>query len=93
MIGTWNGNVEMRVSVSLNLSPRSRRPRWMDAYVFGLTRRHSGVSNMVFLDGHVEYETLRELTLPIESVHRHWHYAGKAHLDRLVYWDADNWVV
>ena len=61
-------------------------------YRFYLTRRHSGVSNMAFSDGHVEHGSLRDWTLPVESVHRRWHWDGKAHLDRLVYRDADNWA-
>ena len=46
---------------------------------------------MAFLDGHVEHGSLRDWTLPVESVHRRWHWDGKAHLDRLHYRDADNW--
>ena len=60
-------------------------------YSFYLTRRHYGNANIAFLDGHVEHGSLRAWTLPIESVHRRWHYDGKAHLDRLVYRDAQNW--
>ena len=61
-------------------------------YSFHLTRRHFGYSNMAFLDGHVEHGSLRDWTLPVESVHRRWHYDNKAHLERLRYRDADNWV-
>ena len=61
-------------------------------YTFHLTRRHYGNANIAFLDGHVEHGTLRDWTLPVESVHRRWHWDGKAHLDRLVYRDADNWA-
>ena len=64
----------------------SRRP-----YTFHLTRRHYGNANMAFLDGHVEHGSLRDWTLPVESVHRRWHWDGKAHLDKLRYRDADNW--
>lgn len=75
------------------LSSRASRPRRMDAYVFSLTRRHSGYSSMAFSDGHVERGTLRDWTLPVEEVHRRWHYGSKAHLDRLTYRDADNWAL
>ena len=61
-------------------------------YSFDLTRRHYGNANMAFLDGHVEHGNLRDWTLPVESVHRRWHWDGKPHLDRLVYRDADNWA-
>ncbi len=61
-------------------------------YRFYLTRRHAGRSNMAFTDGHVEHGSLRDWTLPVESVHRRWHYDNKAHLDRLRYRDADNWA-
>ena len=61
-------------------------------YTFHLTRRHYGNANMAFLDGHVEHGSLRDWTLPVESVHRRWHWDGKAHLDRLVYGDAANWA-
>ena len=61
-------------------------------YSFHLTRRHYGNANMAFLDGHVEHGSLRDWTLPVESVHRRWHWDGKAHLDRLVYRDVDNWA-
>ncbi len=61
-------------------------------YSFYLTRRHYGNANIAFLDGHVEHGSLRDWTLPIEPVHRRWHYDGKAHLDRLVYRDAENWA-
>ena len=71
----------------------ARFPFRANPYVFPfLTRRHSGVSNMAFSDGHVEHGSLRDWTLPVESVHRRWHWDGKAHLDRLVYRDADNWA-
>ena len=71
----------------------SRRPFRANPYVFPfLTRRHSGKSNMAFSDGHVEHGSLRDWTLPVESVHRRWHWDGKAHLDRLHYWDVDNWA-
>ena len=61
-------------------------------YTFNLTRRHLGKSNMAFSDGHVEHGSLRDWTLPVESVHRRWHWDGKAHLDRLRYRDAENWA-
>ena len=61
-------------------------------YAFQLTRRHYGNANMAFLDGHVEHGSLRDWTLPVESVHRRWHWDGKAHLDRLVYRDVENWA-
>ena len=61
-------------------------------YFFHLTRRHYGNANMAFLDGHVEHGSLRDWTLPVESVHRRWHWDGKAHLDRLYYRDVDNWA-
>ena len=64
---------------------------WLPRYTFELTRRHSGKSNMAFLDGHVEHGSLRDWTLPVESVQRRWHYDNKAHLDRLIYRDANNW--
>ena len=60
-------------------------------YFFVISRRHYGNANMAFLDGHVEHGSLRDWTLPVESVHRRWHYDGKAHLDRLSYRDVDNW--
>ena len=60
-------------------------------YTFHLTRRHYGNANIAFLDGHVEHGSLRDWTLPVESVHRRWHWDNKAHLDRLYYRDADNW--
>ena len=40
----------------------------------------------------VEHGSLRDWTLPIDSVHRRWHYDVKAHLDRLHYRDAENWA-
>ena len=61
-------------------------------YTFHLTRRHYGNTNVAFLDGHVEHGSLRDWTLPVESVHRRWHYDNKAHLNRLVYRDAANWA-
>ena len=61
-------------------------------YSFDLTRRHYGNANMAFLDGHVEHGNLRDWTLPVESVHRRWHWDGKPHLDRLVYRGVDNWA-
>ena len=68
-------------------SPFRNFPR----YAFQISRRHYGYANMAFLDGHVEHGTLRDWTLPIESVHRRWHYDNQAHLDRLTYRDAENW--
>ena len=67
-------------------------PAFRPLYTFYLTRRHYGNANMAFLDGHVEHGSLRDWTLPVESVHRRWHWDGKAHLDRLHYRDADNWA-
>ena len=60
-------------------------------YPFLISRRHYGNANMAFLDGHVEHGTLRDWTLPVESVHRRWHYDNKSHLDRLTYRDTENW--
>ena len=60
-------------------------------YPFLISRRHYGNANMAFLDGHIEHGSLRDWTLPIESVHRRWHYDNQAHLDRLTYRDAENW--
>ena len=78
----------------INTTPiLSRQPWRANPYVFPfLTRRHSGKSNMAFSDGHVEHGSLRDWTFPVESVHRRWHWDGKAHLDRLRYRDADNWA-
>ena len=58
-----------------------------------LTRRHSGVSNMAFSDGHVEHGSLRDWSLPVEEVHRRWHYDSKSRLDNPRYrnLDPDNW--
>ena len=67
------------------------RPLRANPYFFLLTRRHYGYSNMAFADGHVEHGSLRDWTLPVESVHRRWHYDNRAHLDRLIYRDAENW--
>ena len=66
--------------------------QFVPPYTFYLTRRHYGKANVAFLDGHMEALTLRELTLPVEAAHRHWHYDGNAHLDRLVYRNAENWA-
>ena len=66
----------------------------VNPYVFPqLTRRHSGVSNMAFSDGHVEHGSLRDWSLPVEEVHRRWHYDNKSRLDnpRFRNLDADNW--
>ena len=60
-------------------------------YPFRISRRHYGNANMAFLDGHVEHGSLRDWTLPVESVHHRWHYDNQAHLDRLTYRDAENW--
>ena len=65
--------------------------RHLPRYAFRISRRHYGYANMAFLDGHVEHGSLRDWTLPVESVHRRWHYDNQAHLDRLTYRDADNW--
>ena len=83
-----NGHIRIRIPAIPTIEgyPISANP-----YVFWLTRRHSGKSNMAFSDGHVEHGSLRDWTLPVESVHRRWHWDGKAHLNRLVYRDADNW--
>ena len=69
-----------------------RSPFHYPRYPFLIVRRHYGNANMAFLDGHVEHGSLRDWTLPVESVHRRWHYDNKAHLDRLTYRDADNWA-
>ena len=69
--------------------PGYRSP--LPLYPFRISRRHYGNANMAFLDGHVKHGSLRDWTLPVESVHRRWHYDNKAHLDRLTYRDADNW--
>jgi len=71
------------------------KPKWTVSHVyrFELTRRHAGRPNIAFLDGHVEHGSLRDWTLPMESVHRRWHYNGKVHLKRLYYRDAENWAL
>ena len=81
---------DYRTFTNPSIKRRPFIPRYKP-YTFNLTRRHSGKSNMAFSDGHVEHGSLRDWTLPVESVHRRWHWDGKAHLDRLVYRDAENW--
>ena len=84
------------VRVSTKLSPPILSPipqlGFFPRYTFHLTRRHYGNANMAFLDGHVEHGSLRDWTLPVESVHRRWHWDGKAHLDRLFDRDTENWA-
>ncbi len=76
-----------------NLSPLSSSGGiFAPRYTFYLTRRHSGEANIAFMDGHIEVLTLRELTLPVESVQRRWHPDNKAHWNRLRAWDTDNWA-
>ena len=65
-------------------------PPSLPLYPSRISRRHYGNANIAFLDGHVEHGSLRDWTLPVESVHRRWHYDNQAHLDRLTYRDADN---
>ena len=84
----WRSYAPGYVLISPFISPSALGA---NPYVFHLTRRHSGKSNMAFSDGHVEHGSLRDWTLPVESVHRRWHWDGKAHLDRLTYRDAGNW--
>ena len=73
--------------------PIVHTPNRANPYIFQLTRRHYGYSNMAFSDGHVEHGSLRDWTLPVEEVYRRWHYDNKAHLDNpyFRYRDADNW--
>ena len=60
-------------------------------YFFSLLQQHSGKLNMAFLDGHAKQGSLRDWILPVETVHPRWHYDGKGHLNRLVYWNVENW--
>ena len=87
----FRGPYDYGTLFSPSIGRRPFIPRYKP-YTFNLTRRHSGKSNMAFSDGHVEHGSLRDWTLPVESVHRRWHWDGKAHLDRLRYRDADNWA-
>ena len=94
----WGGSIRISITypdVDIRYHPPLLSPAAQNGpfgYFFHLTRRHYGNANMAFLDGHVERGSLRDWTLPVESVHRRWHWDGKAHLDRLYYRDVDNWV-
>ena len=69
------------------------RPIRANPYVFWLTRRHYGYSNMAFADGHVEHGSLRDWTLPVEEVRRRRHYDNNAYMDNpyFIHKDAENW--
>lgn len=81
------GHIRIRISAVPTLEGYAIHA---NPYIFRLTRQYYGKSNMAFSDEHVEHISLRDWPLPIESVHRSWHYASKARLDHLVYRDADN---
>ena len=94
----WRGGIHISITspgVDIRYYPPLLSPAAQNGpfgYFFHLTRRHYGNANMAFLDGHVEHGSLRDWTLPVESVHRRWHWDGKAHLDQLYYRDVDNWA-
>lgn len=44
-----------------------------------LSRRHSGKVNVLFADGHVDVESLKELTLPQPENMRRWNYDNRPH--------------
>ena len=69
------------------------RPIRVNPYIFLLTRRHYGYSNMAFADGHVEHGSLRDWTLPVEEVRRRWHYDNNPYMDNrfFIHRDAENW--
>ncbi len=55
------------------LGPRTSFP------VSSLSRRHSGNVNVLFADGHVDLESLKELTLPQPENMRRWNYDNLPH--------------
>ena len=44
-----------------------------------ISRRHSGKVNVLFADGHVDVESLKELTLPQPENMRRWNYDNRPH--------------
>ena len=44
-----------------------------------ISRRHSGNVNVLFADGHVDLESLKELTLPQPENMRRWNYNNRPH--------------
>lgn len=44
-----------------------------------VSRRHSGKVNVLFADGHVDWESLKELTLPQPENMRRWNYDNRPH--------------
>ena len=60
-------------------------------YVFPISRRHAGRSNMAFLDGHVEHGSLRDWTLPVSAVFNRWHHRNRWPVEEFQHLDADNW--
>lgn len=65
----WEYSKQNRIdSVLISFHPDPGLPH----YTFYLTRRHYGKANIAFLNEHVESLNLRELTLPVETIHRCW---------------------
>ena len=66
----------------------SRSPK----YTFGISRRHAGRSNMAFLDGHVEHDSLRDWTLPVSAVWDRWHHRNQWPVEDFQDLPAVNWT-
>ena len=58
----------------IRLGTGTRIPR-----LSNLSRRHSGKVNVLFADGHVDVESLKELTLPQPENMRRWNYDNRPH--------------
>ena len=58
----------------IRLGTGTRIPR-----LSNLSRRHSGKVNVLFADGHVDLESLKELTLPQPENMRRWNYDNRPH--------------
>lgn len=80
----WNKN---DLSITSFLTPTI----WGSNFMGSISRRHLGKANVLFADGHVGSETIRQLLYPSVENWTRWNYDNKKHWPDSLMLDVETW--